>query len=354
MEQTSAVTAGHAPISRYAWQTARNAWSAVLRKARVDAPAWAMLTALAAVVAMSQAFRTVATIMAGALQSEFGASAQALGIFAGAFHLAFAATQIVMGVTLDVSGPRRTVVAAFSVAVLGVVVSAFAPNFPVLVAGQLLIGLGCAPAFLGAMVFVAKRYPADQFTRLSGLVLSFSGIGMFVTGTPLAWIVETWSWRAGFLALAAGAALVLLAVVLVVREEPQQRAGERETVRQAFQKIGPILSERHTLGIVALGAVTYAAFITLRGLWAVPMLVDRHAFTLVESGHVVLAASVATLIGPPLFGVVKLDDRVRRFWITGGTVAYAVLFAVLTPAVSAAVDVASAILLGFLSGYFVL
>jgi predicted MFS family arabinose efflux permease len=345
MEQIIAVTAGR--IKGLAGHVLRRPW--------IDAPVWAMLTALAAVVAMSQAFRTVATVVAGELQAEFGASTQALGIFAGAFHLSFAAAQIVIGVALDVFGPRRTMIVAFAVALLGVVVSAAAPTFPVLVIGQLLIGVGCAPAFLGTILFVARRYPADQFTRLSGLVLSFSGIGMLLTGTPLAYVVETWSWRAGFLALGAVAALVLLAVVLLVREEPQQRAGERETVREAFRKIGPILSERHTLGIIVLGAATYASFITLRGLWAVPMLVDRHGLTLVHSGHVVLAVSVAALAGPPLFGLLKLGDRARRLWIVGSTLTYAGLFAVLTLAApSAAADIAVTILLGLLSGYFIL
>ena len=31
-----------------------------------------------------------------------------------------------------------------------------------------------------------------------------------LTGTPLAWVVQTWSWRAGFVALAAGAATVVV------------------------------------------------------------------------------------------------------------------------------------------------
>ena len=345
MEQTIAAAAGRIEgLARH-----------VLRRPWIDAPVWVMLTALAAVTAMSQAFRTVATVVAGELQTEFGASAQALGIFAGAFHLSFAASQIVIGVALDVFGPRRTVIVASTVALLGVAVSAVAPSFPVLVIGQLLIGIGCAPAFLGTIVFVAKRYPADQFTRLSGLVLSFSGIGMLLTGTPLAYVVETWSWRAGFLALGAVAALVLLAVVLLVREEPPQPSGERETVREAFRKIGPILSERHTLGLVMLGLAAYASFITLRGLWAVPTLVDRHGFSVVQSGHVVLAMSVAALIGPPLFGLLKVGDRARRLWIIGSTLAYAGLFVVLALAApSATADIATTILLGLLSGYFIL
>src|SRR5262249_24193611 len=95
-----------------AWSEARPFWSAKawlprLATIRVDVPAWIMLAALCAVAAMSQAFRTVATVVAGELQRDLGASAQQPGLSAAAFHLSFAAAQIPIGVALDLYGPRR-------------------------------------------------------------------------------------------------------------------------------------------------------------------------------------------------------------------------------------------------------
>ena len=317
-------------------------------------PLWVMLMALTAVAAMSQAFRTVATVVAGGLQAEFGASTQDVGLVAGAFHLAFALAQIPVGVALDIYGPRRTVSAFFLMAVLGALLSAVAPNLAVLMAGQFLIGIGCAPAFLGTIVFINNRYPAGQFARLSGMVLALSGIGMLLTGTPLAWIVDNGSWRAGFLALAVCAALVLAVVFRLVSDDPSRRDQKHETLAQAFGKIGPILAERHTLGILALGAVAYSAFLSLRGLWAIPMFMDRHQLTLIESGHVMLAVSIATILGPPLFGLVAMSDRARRFWLIGTAFLYVLLFFALTLSAPLLVDIGLAILSGLLTGYFVL
>ena len=67
------------------------------------APAGVMLLALTATFAMSQAFRTVAAILAAPLQAEFGLSPQQLGSFAGAFHFAFGAMQLFMGIGIDLS-----------------------------------------------------------------------------------------------------------------------------------------------------------------------------------------------------------------------------------------------------------
>jgi MFS family permease len=149
--------------------------------ARATRRVWPMLTALGTVFALSHALRRVATIMAAPLRADLDASPQKLGLVAGAFHLSFGALQLPVGVALDRYGPRLTVTVAFEAVVLGAVVFALAPTVAALVAGQLVIGGGCAPALLAAMAFIAQGYPPERFARLSGSVLGFGGIGMMLT-----------------------------------------------------------------------------------------------------------------------------------------------------------------------------
>ncbi|GGX48097.1 hypothetical protein GCM10007385_14890 [Tateyamaria omphalii] len=154
-----------------------------------------MLAALVFVFVLSHAFRTVTGIAAEPLADEFNASAQALGAIAGSFHLAFALAQPAVGISLDRYGPRSTVLVAFVVALIGGAVSALAQRVDVLILGQCLLGLGCAPALLVAMLLVARRYRSERFASLSGIILATGGVGMLMTGTLLAWVIEVWSWR---------------------------------------------------------------------------------------------------------------------------------------------------------------
>lgn len=140
--------------------------------------------------------------------------------------------------------------------------------------GQALIGIGCAPAFLVRTVFIAKRFPAAQFASVSGLVLGMGGVGLLITGMPLAWVVEAGSWRTGFLVLAVGSALAWLVIFALVREPTPLRADAGPAVVPALRDAAAPLALPHTLGIVALAAVTYASFIALRGLWLGPL--HRH------------------------------------------------------------------------------
>src|SRR5690606_27353750 len=115
------------------------------------------------------------------------------------------------------------------------------------------------------------HFAPQRFAAVSGLAMALGTLGMLFTGTPLAWLVEQWSWRGGFAVLAALAIGAWLWIWRSVHE-PQARpaasdAPPRESVREAVARFGALFTLPHTWGIVVLGAVTYAALISLRGLW---------------------------------------------------------------------------------------
>ncbi len=315
-----------------------------------------MLFALVSAFALSQAFRSVAAIMATPLQAELGLDARALGLFAGSFHFAFGAMQLFMGIGIDLHGVRRTVLLAFPVAVAGAALSAASTSFGMLLAGQVLIGIGCAPAFLVCTVFIARHMPPQRFAAISGLAMSVGGIGLLLTGTPLAWLIEASSWRMGFWVLAGWAVLAWLLIWALVHEpaHPADAGRQKESVRQALAGFGTLFTLPHTWGILLLASVGYASFVSLRGLWLGPLLIERHGFSLVQSGNVALVMSLVSLAGPPLFGRLDPGPATRRRWITGFTWLVAGLFAAFSLSHSAVVDVVAPVVIGLLSGFMIL
>ena len=252
-------------------------------------------------------------------------------------------------------GVRRTLLAAFPLAIAGSVLSALAGSYGLLVFSQVLIGIGCAPAFLVCTVFIARHFPAGRFAAISGLTLGLGGIGMLLTGTPLAWLIQATSWRVGFAVLGGMAALAWGLIFWLVHEPTRAAStAPKESVREATGKFGALFLLPHTLGIVLLAGVGYASFLALRGLWLGPLLMQRHGFSLVQSGNVALVMSVASLFGPPLFGRLDPGPAHRRRWIVGFTLLLAGLFAALALTHQALIDVAGPVLIGLLSGYMVL
>ncbi|OGA62431.1 MAG: MFS transporter [Burkholderiales bacterium RIFCSPHIGHO2_01_FULL_64_960] len=319
---------------------------------------WAMLLALLSGFALSQAFRTTTAMVAQGLTADFGLSPGSLGAFAGLFGLSFGVAQLLMGVGLDLYGLRRTVLTAFPLAVAGSALSATAPTYPWLMAGQLLIGVGCSPAFLACTLFIARHFPADRFAYLSGVAMGVGGLGLLFTGTPLAWLVQHGGgWRTGYAVLAVLSALSWLLIWLRVHEPTPlvPPPAQRETWGQALLGFGQLLTVPHTWGILLLGMSGYAAFLSLRGLWLAPLLMDRYHLSLVDSGNVALGLSLIALFAPGLGG--RLDPGIarRRRWIGNASLLMASLFMVLAFLHgSAAASVVLILLMGLLSGYGVL
>ena len=318
-----------------------------------------MLLALVSGFALSQAFRTITAIMATGLQAEFGLSAQALGVFAGTFAFAFGTMQLFMGIAIDFWGIRRTLLVAFPMAIAGAALSAVATGYSMLLLGQVLIGVGCAPAFLVCTVFIARYFAPSRFAAVSGAAMGVGGLGMLFTGTPLAWLVEQSSWRWGFGVLAGLAALAWALIFWKVREPQAAHADTAphatpESLGQTVRGFGALFLLPHTVGILLLALMTYASMLSLRGLWLGPLLIDRHGYTLVASGHVATAMSLVSLFSPAFFGRMDPGPGARRRWLIGFTVLMAALFAAMGVWQLAWLDVAGPLAVGVLSGYIVL
>lgn len=315
-----------------------------------------MLLALLSGFSLSQAFRTVTSTLAGGLQADFGLSNADLGAFAGLFGLSFGVAQLLMGIALDKFGLRPTIVASLPLAITGAALSALAPSYSWLMLGQVLIGVGCSPAFLVCTLFVARHFPPERFAFFSGLCLGGGGLGLLFTGTPLAWVVQTWNWRVGFMVLAVLCLLAWTLIVYMVHEPPSPHAPapSQEGWGQALLRFMQLLTLPHTWGILLLSMSCYAAFLSLRGLWLGPLLMQRFGFTLVQAGNVAVAVSLISLFTPGMFG--RLDPGVakRRSWLQNGSLLMAALFVVLAWLGHASASVALILLMGLLSGYSIL
>ena len=317
-----------------------------------------MLLTLASAFTLSQAFRTLAAIMGPPLAAQLALTPQQLGLWAAAFHFSFGVMQLAMGVSLDLYGVRRTILMAFPMAIAGALLSSQASSYAQLMVGQMLIGTGCAPAFLVCTVFISHHFSAQRFTAISGLIMSLSSIGVLATATPLAWLIEASDWRWGFGVLAGCALLAWSAIWWLVREPAvgttDAPRADKPSALGALRGLLGLFKLPQTLGLVAYAAVAYAGFITLRGLWLGPLLVERHGFSLIQSGNVALAMTLASMASPALFGRIDPGGARRVRWLLGFAVLAALMVGTMGLVHLAWADVALAIAYGLLSGYGVL
>jgi MFS family permease len=320
-------------------------------------PKLAQLSVLTLAFALSQAFRTIPSVTVNGIAEELHAGPAALALFSGVFHWSFALMQVPVGLALDIFGVRRAMIALSGFAILGGAICTFAPDMNALFLGQILIGVGCAPAFMAAIVFTSQHWPVARFAAISGLVLAIGSGGMLLSATPLAWVIDRWSWRSAFAVLTIMSVLTLLASALILEKSAVQRSRRlAPEIWAAFYGLRFVLFGRRPVALLALGFVSYGAVITIRGLWVVPMFVERYGLSLLSAGNVALLFSISMILGPAVMGQFDPANKARPAVITMFALATAATIGALAifDGLSVWLDVTLCTVLGFLSGFFIL
>ena len=320
-------------------------------------PKLVQLSVLTLAFALSQAFRTIPSITVNGIAEELQAGPAALALFGGMFHWSFALMQVPVGLVLDIFGVRRAVIALSGFVILGGAICTFAPDMNSLFLGQILIGMGCSPAFMAAIVFTSKHWPVARFAGISGLVLAIGSGGMLLSATPLAWVIDRWSWRSAFAVLTILSIFTLLASALILEKSAVQRARNLASeIWDGFYGLRFVLFGRRPIALLAIGFVSYGAVITIRGLWIVPMFVERYGVSLLSAGNVALFFSIAMIIGPAVGGYLDPGDKARPAAITMMALAIAASICALAifDGFSLWLDAILCVTIGFLSGFFIL
>ncbi|WP_440710208.1 MFS transporter [Herbiconiux sp. YIM B11900] len=191
-----------------------------------------------------------------------------LGVSEGVAGQSVSVTAIVAalaGLTLPVLLPRmdrrHLTLGLGALAVLSDLLVAFAPNYPVLLAARVLLGIALGGFWALAISMTARLVSPARLGR--GMTIVNIGVSLAtVAAIPLGtWLGEVWGWRTVFL-LAAGVGVVALVVQLIVLPSVRPTGGA------GFRALFATLRSRLILlGLLATALVAgghFAAFTYIR------------------------------------------------------------------------------------------
>ncbi|MBR0694354.1 MFS transporter [Bradyrhizobium lablabi] len=259
---------------------------------------------------LSTLLRTIPAISLDLMAADFGTSPQALASLTSVYHFSFAASQVPVGAAMDRFGVRPVSLSLLIGTVIGTVVSALAVGPVTFLFGQLLLGVATSGMLMCPMTLAAKQMSAAKFGLWSGMILSIGNIGMLLSSSPLAYVVDHLGWRAGFWVSAGFGIAVLVAVFALVPRQPAAHADDSSPLSQMTEVLRLGLS-RGLRGLIALSLVSLGASLVLRGLWGGPWLMDVKSLSRIDAGNVLAAFTLAQIVGPICVGMLdrKLGHR---------------------------------------------
>jgi MFS transporter, SP family, major inositol transporter len=161
-------------------------------------------------------------VISGALlyvSHDFQLDAVAEGVVTSVLLIGAAAGAVVGGRIADWLGRRPALIVAGVVFVFGTAGSAFAPDFGVLVASRLVLGIAVGVSSIIVPLYIAEMAPADVRGRLVSLNSLMIVAGQLAAYLVNAWLAQYAAWR-WMLGLAAVPAIVLVIGMCFLPDTP--------------------------------------------------------------------------------------------------------------------------------------
>ena len=293
------------------------------------------IVAFAFAYILSQFYRSFLAVLTPALTSELGASKADLSLASGAWFIAFALMQFIVGVSLDRFGPRRTASIMLAAGAGGGALLFSLASAPwMIVAAMTLIGIGCSPVLMAPLFIFAKTYSTVRFAVLTSWFVGIGTLGNVLGAAPLAAAAELFGWRPVMAGLGAVTLAVAAALYLIVRDPPPD--AEAAGGSTGFSGYLELMRLKVLWPVIPLTAINYAPPIGIRGLWAGPFLTDMHGADTLMIGNVTLFMALGMVAGSFVYGPLDTVFRTRKWVVIAGNAIClaAIVFLALFPAIS--------------------
>ena len=251
---------------------------------------------------LSYLFRVVNTIIASDLSGDLSLDANQLGMLTSVYLIAFAATQLPLGILLDRYGPRQTEAILLLFAAAGAAIFASAETSTGLFIGRALIGFGVSACLMASFKAFVQWFPMERLPMINGFLLAAGGFGALTAATPVEFALQVTDWRGVFWALAAITAIVSLSVFFIVPDKPIAHSGS--TLKQHIQGIGQVFKSRTFWSIAPWAVTSQATSGSVLGLWSGPWLRDVANFSRDDVATTLSLVAVGLILGFALIGAI--------------------------------------------------
>lgn len=221
---------------------------------------------------LSYLFRVVNAVIAPDLVADLNIDPSQLGLLTATYFIAFASSQLPLGVLLDRFGPRLVEAFLLLFAGAGAIIFAVSHTLTGVIIGRAFIGFGVSACLMAAFKSYVIWFPGSILSRINGFQMAAGGLGALAATTPVAWALHFTDWRGLFWALALLSFAIALAVFLMVPE--QEKKTEPEKITLQIAGMIRIFKTPAFWRIAPLATLSQAGYIALQGLWAGPWLRD--------------------------------------------------------------------------------
>ncbi len=278
-------------------------------------------------------------IVKNTLVAEFALSESMFASIASTYAMLYLIMQIPTGILADTLGARITSAAGTFIAAAGITLFSMAQNASMLFIGRSLVGLGTSVIFVCVLKLQSNWFEQKKLGTMTGLTCFIGTLGGAVAQTPLAFLVETFGWRASLMGIGALGFIVSAAIFFMVRNTPEELGyeavnpvegdSEKTSFKEVMVGVFDVFKNPKTWPPLVAYAGFYGTSVLLMGLFGAPFLSKVYSISTVQAANFTTVAIVGSAIGAIVLGNLsdKLVSRKKPLIFAG--VIYALTWAVL-------------------------
>lgn len=249
--------------------------------------------------------RVMPSVMLHPLMHTYGANATQIGLLSAFYYYAYTPLQLPSGVVMDKYPSRWVLTVSALLCALGAILFSLTENFSLAIIARIMMGVGSAFAFVGALKLGAILLPAKRFALFSSITVGLGILGAVLADNILSHMVADIGWQAS--SLWAGIMGLLLAglLFLFVRDKPVHLS-ESIKPTHTWQEIGGHLWKLACHPVVwingIIGALLFLPISVFASLWGVDFLARRFAISATHAASAVSLVFIGTAVASPLVG----------------------------------------------------
>jgi sugar phosphate permease len=269
------------------------------------------------------ALRVSPTVMSKELFEAFQVGPYELGLLGSIYYYGYAALQIPAGALVDKFGPKRNVLLALLLCVLGSLLFVATSNFTLALIGRLAIGIGSAFAFLACFKIITVWFHPSKLPLLVGSTFLIGTCGALGAGAPLAMGVNAYGWKTMMVYLVAGGAMLWVLSAIVLKDKPGTTANQKSSL---LKNTLLVLKNRQSWLIGTYGALMYVPLAAFCDLWGVSFLTDVYGIDKGVASGLVPMVYLGLGLSAPFSGALSNVFQSYRKPLILGSVATSLVF----------------------------
>jgi len=194
------------------------------------------------------------------LSREFSASVSTVQLTLGTYMVGFALSQLAYGPISDRFGRRVPLMLGTALFLGASLLSAQATSINMLISLRFLQSLGGAAGVTICMAIIRDMHDRDRSAIMLARLGSIIAIAPAIAPLFGGWLIETFSWRATFYALAVWAAIAIWLVWFFIPESNLNRDPRATQVMGMFRNFGTLLRNRTYVGFMLTLVCCFGTF----------------------------------------------------------------------------------------------